>query len=187
MELQAATVGGVTVSPFTLSQQAYEWSGNRWRISCRYANLTRTIADEINAAIVSLYGVGTALLGPLGPSASAPSSWGDTTLLVVSGASQTGKTITVAGFEVETSGKAGAFIQLGSGSSASLHMVIKDFTTSGGSIALDVWPAVRTAPTASSSVVTANPKGVFRLSEKPTWDMDVGHLYSVSFTAEEAF
>src|SRR3989304_6169185 len=126
MEWGALTVGGKNVSPYTLGQETFEWPGNRWRVSVRYPPMTRAQGDAVVAALISLYGVGTFLLGPAGPGKTAKGLANDPANgnPLVDGANQTGKTLLTKAWNANLTGvfKAADFFQLGTGSLSRLHM-----------------------------------------------------------------
>jgi len=188
MEWGGMTVAGKNVSPYTLGQETFEWPGNRWRVSVRYPPMTRAQGDAVVAALISLYGVGTFLLGPAGPGKTAKGVATGTPL--VNGANQVGKELVTDGWTISVTGilKAGDFIQRGSGVTSRLHVVLQDVNSDGsGNATLDIWPRIRESPADNSAIVVASPKGVFRLvGSEPKWDQDTAYVYGVSFEAEEA-
>jgi len=109
VEWGALTVGGRNVSPYTLAQETFEWPGNRWRASVRYPKMERADADAVVAALVSLYGVGTFLLGPAGPGKTPKGNAGGPP--IINSAGQIGKSLTIAGLTGTI--KAGDFFQIG--------------------------------------------------------------------------
>jgi hypothetical protein len=193
VELAAFTVGGVNESPYNLSQEAYEWPGNKWRASARYPVMDRATGEPLIAALVSLYGrKGTFLLGPVGAEATARGVATGTP--VVSGANQEGKTLNTSGWTINITGilKAGDWVQLGSGATARLHKVLADVNSDGAGLAtLDLWPRVggaRGIPANGSAIVVSSPKGVFRLSsDEVIWTLHPGQQRILTFEAEEAF
>ena len=102
LEWSAETVAGRNISPYTLAGESFEWPGNRWRCSVRYPRMTRAQAEPLVAALVSLYGVGTFLLGPAGPGKTAKGVATGTPL--VNGANQAGKTLLTKGWTANISG-----------------------------------------------------------------------------------
>ena len=80
----------------------------------------------------------------------------------------------------------GDYIQIGTGSSATLHMVLQDVDTDGsGNAAVEVWPHVR--GTRSGTVTVSNAVGRFRLMGNVS-DVTVNEasIYGISFSAMEA-
>jgi len=188
MEWAGMTVTGKIASDFTLSQETFEWPGNRWRVTVRYPAMTRGQADPIIAALISLWGIGTLLLGPAGPGKTAKGVATGTPL--VNGANQTGKTLATDGWTIEITGilKAGDFFQLGSGATSRLHMFLLNYDTHAtGDLTVDLWPRIRESPADNSPIVIASPKGIFRLiGNEPTWEQDEGYIHGLNFEAEEA-
>lgn len=77
---------------------------------------------------------------------------------------------------------AGDFIQLGTGGSSRLHKVLQD-VSSGTSVSIDIWPAVRAVTT---TVSYTNTKGVFRLASNETaWGINSSSVYGIQFSAME--
>ena len=109
---------------------------------------------------------------------------------MVNGASQTGDELIIDG--IPTSGsdylKAGDYIQLGSGATATLHKVLEDVAIDGsGGATLNLWPGIRTAPSDNATVTVSAAKGVFRLAANETsWDINNASLYGITFGAVEA-
>ena len=64
IRLIARNVVGVSTSPFTLKQQTYQFSGQRWEADIQLPAMQRDNAEEWVAFLMSLYGQkGTFLLG----------------------------------------------------------------------------------------------------------------------------
>ena len=128
--LRAVNVTAVSQSVFTLRQQIYKHTGERWEAEIKLPAMARASAEQWVAWLLSMRGrEGTFLLGdPVGktPRGSA----GGTP--VVNGAGQTGDSISIDGCTASQTGwlKAGDYIQLGSGASASLHKVLQDVSSS---------------------------------------------------------
>lgn len=186
--LRAVNVTAMSESAFSLRQQIYKHSGERWEAEVSLPPMKRADAEQWIAWLLSMRGrEGTFLLGdPLGgtPRGSA----GGTPL--VNGASQTGDSITIDGCTASQTGwmKAGDYIQLGSGASASLHKVLQDADSNGaGQITLDIWPSIRNAPANDATVVKSNAKGLFRLSSSQTdWSINEMSVFGIVFPAVEA-
>ena len=108
----------------------------------------------------------------------------------VDGAGQTGDTLNIAGASASVTNwlKAGDYIQLGSGSTATLHRVLENVDTdANGEAALTLWPHIRTAPSNFSPVVVNNAVGRWRLASNETnWSVNEASIYGISFTAVEA-
>jgi len=191
VSLRAVNAVGISESPFTFKQQVVQHTGQRWEAEISVAPMIRSDAEQWVAFLVSLKGVlGTFLLGdPNGATAQGTCSLSPGTPLV-NGADQTGDSLTIDGAPASITGylKAGDYIQLGGGSSATLHKVLKDVTTNGsGQATLDLWPHIRTAPDNDATVTVGDCKGVFRLSANQTdWSINTSQIYGVTFSAKEA-
>ena len=108
----------------------------------------------------------------------------------INGANQTGDTLAIDGASPNESGYLlpGDYIQLGTGSSATLHKVLTTTdTNSAGEATLDIWPSIRTAFANNSAVVIQNAKGRFRLKENMTqWQINDISSYGITFDCVEA-
>tara|TARA_Y100000114_G_C11718998_1_gene307474 strand:+ start:66 stop:695 length:630 start_codon:yes stop_codon:yes gene_type:complete len=181
---------GVTESIYTGSQQVYQYTGEFWEVDISMPPMRTATARAFVAFLVSLRGqygsffVGDfdarTALGTAGSSAGTP---------LVNGASQTGNSLIIDGATTSQTGylKAGDYIQIGSGSSQRLHMVIADANTDGsGNATLSIEPALRESPADDTAITVANTKGVFRLSTNVTgWDTNAASTYGISFSARE--
>lgn len=191
INLRAINAVAISESPFTFKQQVIEHSGQRWEAEVAMPPMLRADAEAWVTFLVSLRGVkGTFLLGdPLGatPRGSASITQGTP---VVNGAAQTGDSLTIDGCPNSATGylKAGDYIQLGGGSSATLHKVLSDVNTNAsGQANLDLWPSIRTAPADNATVVVTDAKGLFRLASNQTnWSINEASIYGVNFAALEA-
>jgi hypothetical protein len=169
IDLRAINVVSISESPFTLKQQVVAHTGQRWEAEVTIPPIKREQAEVWVSFLVSLQGVrGTFLLGdpanatPRGSASSAPGT------PLVNGASQTGDSLTIDGCPASATGylKAGDYIQLGGGSTATLHKVLQDVNTNGsGQATIDLWPYIRNAPSDNSTVVVSNAVGVFGLGQ----------------------
>lgn len=181
-------VVGLTASPFSLEEQAFKWPGEQWMIDFVMPPFTSpVIAGQWKAFGVKAEGRwGRFLLGD--PSATSPKGVGTGTPQV-DGGGQTGNTLITKGWTGNTQGilLAGDYIQLGSGTTSTLHMVTEDADTdSSGDAALSIAPAVKVAPNDSATITVINPRGVFRMAENSfSWSVDPGPVYRMSFRAVE--
>lgn len=178
----------MSMSPFNYAQQTLEHPGQRWEADIVLPPMNKTSAKAWIAWLASLNGFqGTFTMGdPDGATAA-----GDATgTPLVNGADQTGSTLVIDGATVSTTDwlKAGDYFQLGSGSSATLHMVTQDADSDGsGNVTLEIFPAIRTAPADNAALTVSSPVGLWRLKEADTaWDLDRAAVYGLSFSATEA-
>jgi len=187
IEIRAVNAVATSQSPFTYKQQIVAHQGQRWEASVSIPLVRRDLAAEWKAFLTALKGpTGTFLLGdpdyatPRGLAATFPG-----TPVITS---QSGETISVTGASPNKTGwlLAGDYIQIGTGSSATLHQVLQDANTnSSGVVSLEVWPGLRS--TRSESLVLSSPKGLFRLaSNASSWSINSSSAYSINFEAVEA-
>jgi|DEB0MinimDraft_6_1074348.scaffolds.fasta_scaffold00590_2 hypothetical protein len=191
IELRANNVVAVSESPFTFVQQTVVHSGQRWEASVTIPPVRRDLAEPWIAFLLSLQGRrGTFLLGdpnmatPRGSAATAPGT------PEVDGALSIGDSeITIDGLPTSATGylKAGDYIQLGSGSTSTLHKVLADVDSDGGGQAtIDIWPSVRRVVANNETVVVSNAKGQFRLAANiSSWSINNSSAYGISFDAVE--
>lgn len=177
---------GVLRSPFTYATQVQSHPGEAWMLEASIAPCRKEQAEPWVAFFSSLRGpTGTFLMGdphrtsPLGVATGAPK---------VSGSNAARST------ELNTKGwtnsvtnilRAGDYIQIGQ----RLHKVLKDVNSSStGTCTLDIFPALREIATDNTTIITASPKGLFRLNnqEMELFDVDRERLYTMSFSAVEA-
>lgn len=181
---------GSSQSVFTGEQQVYQYSGEWWECEVTMPPMRTANAREFISFLVSLRGQYGSMylgdwdcrtaLGTAGSSAGTP---------LVNGADQTGNSLICDGAPVSQTGylKAGDYIQLGSGSTSRLHMVVADSNSDGsGNFTLSIEPALRESPTENLAIVVASTKGVFRLVSNATgWDTNAVSTYGITFGARE--
>ena len=180
------SVVGVSESPFSFSQQVYVHQGEAWQVEVDLIAMERANAEAWAGWLLALNGrEGTFLLGD--PKGTTPrGTWAGGSPLV-QGAGQSGKSLAVDGVTASATALAGDWLQLGSGSTATLHKVTQDVTFSGGGAAtLDIWPRLRSVPADNAAVTLSSAKGRFRMgSNAPAWDVEA-IIYGISFDAMEA-
>ena len=188
INLRAVNQSAISASPFTFKQQVHKHTGERWEAEVTLPPMKRTDAEQWIAWLMSMGGLsGTFLMGdPLGATARGAASGTP----VVDGGSQTGSTLTINGAVTSVTGwiKAGDYIQLGGGSSATLHKVLQDAASdASGGVALDIWPSLRSSPTDGSTVVVSGAEGRWRLNAATVdWSIDNAAVFGLTFGAIEA-
>ena len=164
-KFRAINTAASSRSPFTHAEQVVAHSGQHWEVDVTLPPMDRDAAEVWVSWLLSLRGkVGTFLLGDI-VGATARGSAGGTPL--VNGGSQTGGSLVLDGATASQTGwlKAGDYIQLGSGATATLHKVLQDANSDGsGNVTLDLWPYIRSAPADNSTVVVSNAVSRFRLA-----------------------
>ena len=188
ISLRAVNTVGISQSPFTYATQVIAHSGQRWEVDVTLPSMNRSDAEQWIAFLMSLRGsLGTFNIGD--PTGATPrGSAGGTPL--VNGADQIGGTLDIDGCTASQTGwlKAGDYIQLGSGATATLHKVLQDADSNGsGQVSLDIWPYIRSAPADDAAVITSNTVGLFRLaSNEQNWNVSEASIYGLTFGAFEA-
>jgi len=181
---------GQTQSPFSGQTQTFKHSGEWWEAEVTLPPMKQAIAKKWVASLVSLRGVsGQMLLGDWDartPNGTASSSAGTP---LVNGGSQTGNSLIIDGATASQTGYlvAGDYIQIGSGLSSRLHLIVEDANTdSSGNATLSIEPALRSSPADNTAITVSNPKGVFRLVDNATeWEADAISVYGISFAVTE--
>ena len=187
-ELRAINAVIYEMSPFTFAGQAQASSGQMWQADISLPPMKRSDAEQWIAWLVSLRGqFGTFTMGdhlgctPRGVATGTPR---------VNGASQTGEELNIDGCTANVTGwlKAGDYIQLGSGATATLHKVLADVNTNAsGETTLSLWPHIRSAPAYNATVVVTNTVGRWRLaSNESSWSVNEMAIYGITFSAREA-
>lgn len=191
INLRAVNAVAISQSPFTFKQQVIAHQGQRWEADITLPPMQRADAEVWVSFLVSLAGRrGTFTMGdPNGASARGSASVTPGTPLV-NGASQTGGSLAVDGLPASVTGylKVGDYIQLGGGSSATLHKVMEEVDSNSlGQAVIELWPYVRIAPSDDATITVGNTVGLFRLASNETnWSIDAAAFYGISFTATEA-
>jgi hypothetical protein len=181
IELRAKNAVALAQSPFTYNQQVHQYSGQQWEADVTLPPMNRDDAEAWIAFLMRLQGrVGTFLLG-------------DPAAKSVRGTATSG-TFTCDGdfddtcYANITSGKtlkAGDYFQLGSGSDATLHKVLADFTGTGSNAEIEVWPQPRKARSSVTMDFT-EAKGVFRLNtNEVSWSVNDASFYGITFGCME--
>lgn len=188
VELRAINAVIYEMSPFTFAGQAQASSGQMWQADVTLPPMKREDAEKWIAWLVSLRGqFGTFNMGD--PSAATPRGVATGTPRV-NGASQTGEDLNIDGCTANVTGwlKAGDYIQLGSGATATLHKVLADVNTNAsGETTLSLWPHIRSAPADNATVVVSDTVGRFRLaSNESSWSVNEASIYGITFSAREA-
>lgn len=176
IELRAVNAVGMSMSPFTFSQQTVVHQGQRWEASISIPTTRREYTAPWKAFLTALRGrSGTFLLSD--PDYVSPRGTASGTPTVTGSAGDSSVAVVLTGSLL-----AGDYIQLGTGLNARLHQVLEDQTGNG---TLEIWPALRDNYT-TASVVISSPTGLFRLASNQTsWAIDNSSAYSISFDCVE--
>lgn len=188
IDMRAINAVAYEQSPFTFAGQAQASAGQMWAADVTLPPMKRADAAAWIAWLISLRGqFGTFLMGD---HAAATAQGTPTGTPLVNGSSQTGATLNIDGCTTSVTNwlKSGDYIQLGSGSTATLHQVLEDVDSdASGEATLTLWPHIRTAPLDNAIVVVSSPVGRWRLASNETnWSVNEASIYGISFTAMEA-
>jgi hypothetical protein len=176
----------VSQSPYTGRQQTLEWPYALWVAEVTMPPMKRSKAAAWQAFLMALHGrAGTFNMGDW--DARTPRGTARTGV-VVNGANQTGTVLNVRGM-VNTTLLRGDYIQVGSGSTARLHMVVNDHGGgAGGTTPLEIEPALKFSPADGAAVTVTNTVGLWRMSTPELgWDSDAAAIYGFTFSCHEAF
>lgn len=181
----------VTRSPYTGSQQVQEHQGQWWGFDFNLPVLSDIEAAAWEVFITKLRGRrGTFLAGdpqrvtPIGSASVTPGT------PVVDGAhSELDTTLSITGADFSATGYLleGDYIQLGTGATATLHMVLSQVDTDGaGADEFDIWPYIRNDLSGGETVVVTSAKGVFRMDAPDTHvNKNAFNSHTLSFSASE--
>lgn len=180
----------ISESPFTFAQQVIRNQGERWEGEVTLVPMKRSTVAEVQAFLAKLRGqYGTFLYGDPDYLALGPRGSGGGTPLV-KGAGQTGNSLLVDGLPSATANvwRAGDYIQIGTGSSSRLHMIVTDMNTNtAGEGTAEIEPALRSSPSDNAVITHTGAKGVFRLSTNDIeWNADYANIYQITIAFKEA-
>ncbi|MEK9699630.1 MAG: hypothetical protein VW270_27880 [Candidatus Poseidoniales archaeon] len=179
----------VVESPFTGTQQTHEHDRALWKATMSLPPMARSTASKWLAFFMKLHGrKGTFLLGDPDAKTAQGAITGSVTL---------NADIAIGDYDIElltsltsTSDvfKAGDYIQINTGSSAKLHMIVEDADTDGSGVAtVTVEPPIKTVQTATTDVIYSGAKGVFSMDVNVLgWDADYMSKFGISFSCTEA-
>lgn len=171
-------VSALSISPFTLSGQTFNYPGQRWRCEIELAPTPDiAVAETWIAFLMSLNGrQGTFRMGDINRA----TPRGTISAATITGtAGSQSPTITLTGTLL-----AGDYIQLGSGfPNHKLHKVLQDRSGTG---VVEIWPALRQDYT-GGAVAWSNASGIWRLDQNEiSWSIDKIMYEGINFTAVEA-
>lgn len=183
-------LGAVAVaqSPFTGARQVQEWPADRWGFDVELPPMKEYDARVWFAWFAALRGqYGSFLIGdrtqvlPRG-------AWSTMTPLV-DGAAQSGRTLAVKGLSASIANvaRSGDYLQVGSGATSRMHMVLMDASSDGaGKATLAIWPPLRESPANSAAIVVNGAKCVASLtSSQRDMTIDEAMVAGIKFSAEE--
>lgn len=201
-------------SPFSLTQQIYNWQGERWEIDVALPLMKRAVAEEYKAFLASLKGKFGTFLIYVPSSRENLGSFLDTSkqLVTISGDNLStiggdeiwtsigtpiaisglagSKTLTISNLPQSANNvlKAGDYFHLGNNSGTRLYKILKNVNSnSNGEATLDIFPSLRRDIVFGETLELTQPRGLFRLSSNVIeFPSDYNNLFSISFSAVEA-
>jgi hypothetical protein len=179
----------IFASPFTGQQQIYQHPAQFLTCSIELPPMARADAADFAAAMLSLQGqLGTFYFGdpawasPRGVATGTPQ---------VNGNNQTGQDLNTKGWTTTVTNilRAGDWLQIGTGATRQLCMVLADANSNGsGHATVSLFPRIRTAFTNNTDIVTSNPTGVWRMVDDGQFLQDTDSLTrGIVINAVEAF
>lgn len=180
----------VASSPFTGQSQSYEYPMAIWTAQVSLPPMNRATAAEWQAFLLKLHGRrGTFLLGD--PDAKVPRG-----AISLSATPTLNATATAGDYTVAITGvgnsivafRAGDYIQLGSGATARLYMIVADATSNGsGVVTVTIEPSIRVTVASGGSVTFQSAKCNMRLDANDIgWEANHVSKYGISFSCTEA-
>lgn len=176
-------------SPFTGQQQIFKHPMQMLTASIELPPMNRAAASAFLGSLLSLQGfAGTFYFGD--PAWTSPRGVGTGSPEIL-GNSQTGTTLLTDGWTPSQTGimRAGDWVQIGSGATRQLCMVLVDADSAGnGHATLELFPRIRTAFANNTALTVVNPAGVWRLAEESSFVQDLGAITrGIVLNAMEAF
>lgn len=186
LRITPMTAVGVTRSPFTGKSHAYAYQAQQWMLSASWDALTRAQSALLEAFVLKCNGPQYRFLWGFIEQTAPQGTWAGTPL--VNGANQTGVDLNIDGLTPSVTGiiKANDVFQLGTGLTSRLYRVTDDVNSNGsGQATLPIWPAITAdnKPADNAAIVTASPRGIFRLTGMPTWNIERVARTGFSITA----
>jgi hypothetical protein len=181
IELRAKSAVAISQSPFTFKTQTIVYQGQMWAASITIPPVKRQDAESWIAFLLALNGPqGTFLLGD--PNGTALRGTATAATITGSAGSSTVSAVVPSGETL----LAGDYIQLGTGSDSTLHKVVQNYTGTGSSANLEIWPRLRKVRS-SVSATLSNARGLFRLSNQETsFNIGTSSSYGIQFECMEA-
>lgn len=195
LEFGPTSIVGVTESPFSLSQQVHDFTGEGWGGTVTVSPMVdRDVYEPWMAFLTALRGQrGTFRFGD--PAGATPRGVGGGSPVANSAGSPSlnlarDRVLYIRGADGGVSGwlKAGDWLHIVVGSNQWLHKALQDVNTdSSGDAAIDLWPALREDIPDDTAVVITAAKGLFRLADsRPRWTLQNGIIAAVTFSIIEA-
>lgn len=179
----------VAESPFTGAQQVHEYDKAQWKATMTLPPMKRETAAKWIAFFMKLHGrKGTFLLGDPDCKTAQGNITGSVTLGADIDVGDYDISLSTSANNITDAFKAGDYIQIDTGGSAKLHMIVEDADTDGtGGATVTVEPPIKVARTLGTTVTYAGAQGLFRMDVSELgWDADYLSRFGVTFSCSEA-
>lgn len=187
--IRARSAVGVSISPFTFSQQVQAHNGGMWMAEVDLPPMNRAAAEDWIGFLLGLNGREHSFLMAADPVGRLPrGTWSGASPVVNGAHAANARTLQVRGLAEGTSWKRGDWLQLGSGTTPRLHKVTQDGSILGSPTAgyIELWPYLRGALVDGDAITIASPVGRWRLaSNDRSWDLDLAEVYGIQFSCVE--
>lgn len=181
-DFRVTTNTQVFTSDLSASVKTGSLPGDHWSGTATWGKKDGDVADQLVTFFRSLGGrAGRFTMWPFDRPLPKGTALGTP---VVSGADQTGTTLTTSGWTPSQTGvlKAGDYFQVGD----ELKQLSADANADGsGNATLTFYPPIRVSPADASSVVIEYPRGVFMLTDDPGSSVTSPVIYSISIAFRE--
>lgn len=179
----------VTKSPFSGSSQVLDWGNEPWMVSFDAIPVGKAEWGQLTAFVSALRGrAGTTLIGPR--QAVRPRGTCNTAGVTVAtgGAAAKARALPLAGLGSGKTLLQGDFLQLGSGDTSRVHMVVQDATADGsGNATISIEPPLRSSYLAGAAVTLIEPKCIMRSETNiMSGQLQLGRTMPISFSFAEA-
>jgi len=179
----------VAESPFTGAQQVHEYDKAQWKATITLPPMKRETAAKWIAFFMKLHGrKGTFLLGDPDCKTAQGNITGNVTLGADIGVGDYDISLATSANNITDAFKAGDYIQIDTGGSAKLHMIVEDADTNGtGEATVTVEPPIKVARNLGTTVTYAGAQGLFRMDVSELgWDADFMSRFGITFSCTEA-
>lgn len=167
-------------SPFTGTGERQDWGGRWWRYDIRVVAEKADDATQLAAFMVRAAEAGRFIFRD--PDAKRADDFGAP---VVTGGSQTGATLAVAGLNPSITLSAGSFLSLGAQDQLRLHMILVNVEVAiDGTATIPIAPALRYSPVDGAPVELNNPGVLLEVEGHLPKRIGKG-IYEYSFSARE--
>lgn len=171
-------------SPLSNTIQTVQRKGSYWKTTATFNNLTGADRAKMQAFLAKLNGQTHRMyFTDYGYSKSGNAPIGDSAVLRVNGAGQTGSSLVADGATLNTTGylKAGDYVAFNN----QFHIVTADCETVGGAITISIAPPLRKSPDDDDQINFITPLAVMMVTSTASWDTRPGRVSNFTIEAIE--